>query len=206
MHHRTRLTLAALTATILMASCVTNTSANRLSVSNKNTRSVWSRLVLNDGAGNSLVTCPVTMEGSFHSATIRKVLGALGGYITRATAGRPCTGGAVTVNQASLPWHITYEGFRGTLPNIEAILILLINVNYTVEVFGVRCGFGTPTDNLNLIAVRNASGEVRIEDEPEGIQTKLSGGFLCPGTGKYNQSSEFATLLGTATRISITLI
>jgi len=207
MHHQTRLALTALTATLLMACCVSSASANRLSVSNKNTRSVWARLVLQNGSsGANLVTCPVTIEGSFHSATIRKVIGALGGYVTRATAGRPCTGGAVTINQASLPWHITYEGFEGTLPNIEEIFILLSNVNYTVEVFGVRCGYGTPTDNLDLRASRNASGEVMIGDQLESVNNKLSGGILCPASGKYIPLSELATVLGTTTRISITLI
>jgi len=147
------------------------------------------------------------MEGSFHSATIRKVLEALIGYIPRATAGRPCTGGAMTVNQASLPWHITYEGFKGILPTITEILLLLKNFNFTTEAFGVRCGYGTATDNLNLITTIQAGTKlVNLEDETEGILTKLSGGLLCPGTFKFAQPSEPITLLGTTTKITITLI
>jgi len=186
MHHRTRLTLAALTATFLMASCVSSAAANRLSVSNKNWRVAWSRLVTQSAGGTNLTACPVTMEGSFHSATIKKVLGALIGYVTRATAGRPCTGGSVTVSQASLPWHITYEGFAGALPNITDLFLLLRNLNFTAEVFGGRCGYGSPTDNLNLIAIiESVTKLLRFEDEAEGILTKLSGSFLCPGTFRF---------------------
>jgi len=206
MRTRSKLILAGLSAALLMSLAVGSAQANRLSVSNKNWRAVWSRLVFTDENGNPLVTCPVTMEGSFHSATIRKVIGALIGYITRATAGRPCFGGTITINQTSLPWHITYEGFEGILPNIALIDLLLRNINFTVEVFGVQCGYGTPTDNLRIDAVRNAAGELNFEDDPTGIWTKLSGGLLCPGTGSFAEASQPVTALGTTTKITVTLI
>jgi len=211
MRTRSKLILAGLSAALLMSLAVGSAQANRLSVSNKNWRAVWSRLVFTDENENPLVTCPVTMEGSFHSATIRKVLGALIGYVTRATAGRPCTGGAATVRQNSLPWHITYEGFEGALPNITEIFLLLRNVNFTVEVFGIRCGYGKPEDNLNGVAARNtATAEVQLSALPiaqGGFLNKLSGSeLLCPGRGGFTQFSGQVTLLGTTTRISITLI
>jgi len=208
MRTRSKLILAGLSAALLMSLAVGSAQANRLSTTNKNWRAVWSRLVFQNGTSN-LVTCPVTMEGSFHSATIRKVLGALIGYVTRATAGRPCSGGAATVNQASLPWHVTYEGFETALPNITEIFLLLRNVNFTVEVLGARCVYGRNEENLNGVARRNtANGEITLEDETgaEGILTKISGGFLCPGTGRFSQTSEPVTGLGSATRISVSLI
>jgi len=190
-----------------MACCVSSAAANRLSISNKNWRITWARLVYQDASGNNIATCPVTMEGSFHSATIRKVLGALIGYVTRATAGRPCNGGALTVNQSSLPWHITYEGFGGILPNITEIFLLLRKINVTTEILGFRCGYGRPEDNLNVVAQIEAGTKlVRLEDEAAGILTKLSGGILCPGTVKFSEPSEPLTLLGTTTKITITLI
>jgi len=207
MRTRSKLILAGLSAALLMSLAVGSAQANRLSVSNKNWRAVWSRLVFTNSSNSGLVTCPVTMEGSFHSATIRKVLGALVGYVTRATAGRPCIGGAATVNQSSLPWHITYEGFEGTLPLIIEIFLLLRNVNFTVEVFGVRCGYGKPEDNLRGIAtIQVSTGLILLDGEASGILTKLSGGLLCPGTGKFNKESEPVTQLGTTTKIAVTLI
>lgn len=71
------------------------------------------------------------MEGTFHYRTIVKVERSLIGYVTRAIFGRPCTGfgemweyngteGSLTSNVNSLPWHFTYDGFNGTLPNISS--------------------------------------------------------------------------------------
>jgi len=131
MHTRSKLALAGLAATLLMAFAVNSASANHLSVSSQNFRLVWTALTFfGEGTGSTenTIICPVTLEGSFHSSTLAKVIGALIGHVTRATVvGTSCTGGRATILQETLPWHVTYEGFSGTLPRITAVRLLLRN-------------------------------------------------------------------------------
>src|ERR1700751_1578741 len=117
MTSRARLVLAAVLAASLFGIVVGSASANRLSINETRFRITWARLTFNEETAEARDICPVTMEGSFHSGTIRKVVGALIGHITRAGAG-VCTGGGLTILRETLPWHVTYEGFFGTLPRI----------------------------------------------------------------------------------------
>jgi hypothetical protein len=207
MHSRHRLILTTLAAAAIMACCIGTASANRLSISNKNVRSVFNELVLTNGAGGEgLVTCPVTLEGSFHETIIRKVEGSLIGYVSRASvASASCRGGSATLSQESLPWHITYQGFAGRLPNITEQTLSLRNVNFRVTVLGVNCGYGRPGESARFIA-RIASGvfTALIPESNIALQ-KLSGGAFCPGTGGFSGTGT-VTLLGTTTRISVRLI
>ena len=208
MRTRSKLILAGLAATLLMSLAVSSASANRLSISNTRARIVWTEYVLTSGEGGErLVTCPLTLEGSFHSATIAKVIGALIGHINRASfAEASCRGGRMTISQASLPWHITYEGFAGTLPRITEITLLLRGMNYTLEIFGVVCGYGRPEENLRAIANVEASGGITslVPDTTIAL-AKLSGGILCPGTSGFSGRAS-VTLQGNTTRITVRLI
>jgi hypothetical protein len=190
-----------------MACCISTASANRFSVSNKNFRVVWTGLQFTGEAGEGLVTCPVTLEGSFHSATIRKVEGALIGHVSRASVtSTSCSGGSATINQASLPWHVTYVGFIGRLPRIEIQILLLKGVNFTLEVLGQKCGYGRPEDNAKGSVNIEAGGAVTTFAVDTTIRlTKLSGGFLCPATGGFAGTGT-VTLLGNTTKITIRLI
>jgi hypothetical protein len=207
MHHQPRLILTTLITTILMACCITTASANRTSISNKNFRVTWSELQVTSEAGESLLTCPLTLEGSFHSSTIRKVEGALIGHVSRASVtSTSCRGGSATINQASLPWHVTYVGFIGRLPRIEFQILLLKGVNFTVEVLGQKCGYGRPEDNMKGSATIEAGGAITSLEADRTIRlTKLSGGFLCPATGGFAGNGT-VTLLGNTTKITIRLI
>jgi hypothetical protein len=207
MRTRSKLILAGLAATLLMSLAVSTASANRLSISNKNFRVVWTALQFTNEAGEPLLTCPVTLEGSFHSATIRKVEGALIGHVSRASVtSTSCRGGSATVNQASLPWHLTYVGFIGRLPRIEFLILLLKGVNFTVEVLGQKCGYGRPEDNAKGSATVEPGGAITTLEADTTIRlTKLSGGFLCPATGGFAGQGT-VTLLGNTTKITIRLI
>src|SRR5438270_9952949 len=113
-----KLLIAVFSATVMMALAVSSASAAHLSTGNQNFRTVYTSLNFAEPSGFfGTISCRVTMEGSFHSATIAKVIGSLIGYVTRATAAT-CTGGGATINQPSLPWHVRYGGFTGTLPSI----------------------------------------------------------------------------------------
>jgi hypothetical protein len=131
MRARTKLIFAALSASLLMSLAVRSASAGRLSATNTRFRVTWNELrFVEPGGGGIGFTCRLTLEGSFHSATIRKVSGARIGSVTRGafdsincrSTNEPAR---ATLLQETLPWHVTYESFGGTLPNITDVTFLL---------------------------------------------------------------------------------
>jgi hypothetical protein len=211
MRKHSKLILASLTATLLMALAVSGTASARVfSVDNMNFRVVWTSLEFRAGE-LATIRCRVTLEGSFHSQTISKVEKALIGYVSRAiVAGERCTGGSATVHAESLPWHITYSGFTGTLPNIRSIRVLLQNGRFQIRDIntGVRCtGIIEPN--------HQARGEIRLTAEgqadtltPDGSVNIPLEGLFCPANGQFTSPAGDGriTLLGTTTRIMVTLI
>lgn len=203
MHTRARRLLVGAVGALVLATAVGSASANRFSFSNRSFRSVWSSVSFE--AGGTTVRCPVTFEGSFHSATLQKVVGALVGFISRATAATgSCTGGRVTVQQETLPWHLTYTGFEGTLPNITHVNTNMANATYRVEF-----GTGTPC------TVRTSGGKFLLTLDANGVISvtinyfaPVSGGGLCEvlGEAHVEAAGTPATLPGSATRITVTLI
>src|SRR5262245_29490211 len=96
-HSRGTIAVAALLATLVLTLGTTTATARKLSLTSKVFRITWASLTF-DGIEemeefDTLSTrCPVTMEGSFHSATIRKVEEAQIGHITRVvTKENSCT-------------------------------------------------------------------------------------------------------------------
>lgn len=138
MPNRTKLLLAGITATLLLSLAIETTSANRLRTSHRTFRLTWSLFIFNP----SSVECPLTLEGSFHSSTFAKVSGALYRHITRAFVYSPgCVGGRATVLQETLPWHIRYRGFTGTLPVISGLNSDVVGMSIKAELplFGITC-------------------------------------------------------------------
>ncbi|HZV73605.1 MAG TPA: hypothetical protein VFF79_07815 [Conexibacter sp.] len=210
----TKLTLAALTATLLMALAVNTASANNISVSNQFFRVVWSPLNF-IGEGSSVrTTCDVTLEGSFHSRTIVKTIGSLIGYVTRAIFGG-CTENSSTVLTATLPWHLTYEGFSGRLPNITRLRLLLRHMAYVQSIFGglVECLYADAGRN----AEENAAGELlltgssanELAADPSIRVPFVRGSGLtenCPMRVGFTGTGQVTLLGSTSTRITVTLI
>jgi len=212
--------MVAITAAAILAAAVGTASANRLSISNRNIRVVWTPLSFNAGA-SALVRCNVTLEGSFHSNTIAKVARALIGHISRANVARPCAAGTAwayngsEVNEvlggtlaSSLPWHLTYESFEGTLPNITGVHLLLTGARFLLRatVFGVTllCNYTTGASG-NAAGIAQISGGVVTglrADERREIRSESGG--LCPA-GNFSGTGA-ATLLGTTTALTIRLI
>ena len=209
MRSSSKLFLTGLLATIAMTFAVSSASASRLSISNRNIRVVWTSLDLISGT-STLIQCPVTLEGSFHSATLRKTQGALIGFISRASVrSASCTGGGgATILTETLPWHITYDSFTGSLPRPTSVVLLLAETPFNVSLFGVNCLFGED-------GTTRARGATNIE--PNGLVTGLTpdpttelpllvGGFLCPEEGRFGDIGR-VTLLGSSTQnISVRLI
>lgn len=220
----TRTLAVGFTAALMLALAVSAASARNLSSSSQTFRVVWNPLTFASEAGTPEIRCRVTLEGSFHSRSIAKVARALIGSITRAIVGRPCERNTAwafngtetnetlgnTTLPTSLPWHLTYENFSGTLPNITRIGLLLDRARFllraTILGFPVLC-----TYTLNAAAGRNAAGIAEREvggalttlaADPSRLISSDTGG--CP-SGRFSGSGP-VTVLNSAARITVTLI
>ena len=214
--------IAAITAaTTLLALLATAAPARNFSTSNQNIRLVWSSL---EFASVATIRCSLTLEGSFHSRTIAKTARALIGYLTSAAIRRPCTNGeAWSANGReahprlgtlanTLPWHITYEGFQGTLPNITNILFLVRGSRLVIHtVFNSICLTGDANDNITGRGTRDTvTGVVTGIEAVAGrnslrLVAELGTGF-CPASASFMANLGTITLLNSTTRITITLI
>jgi hypothetical protein len=208
MRTRSKLLFTSLGAALLLSMAVGSASARDLSITNRAYRIVWRELRLGSTGGVN-IRCPVTIEGSFHSSTFHKTIHALIGHVTRATVvSRSCTGGTATVNQESLPWHVTYEGFSGILPRITLLFALLIGVKFRVTVLGITCTAQTTTTNpaKGRIIINEATGAATELVPDETALIPLTGaGCEFAGNGFFEGPGR-VTLLGNTTVITIRLI
>jgi hypothetical protein len=211
-HHmgkRTKLFLIGSSVAIMLAMTAGGASARNLSTSSQRFRITWSPLTFT--AGTSVVACPVTLEGSFHSRTIVKSLSSLIGYITRAVIVGTlptCVGGTATVHTERLPWHVRYGGFRGRLPTIEGVILQLIGADFSVRPLanGVTCRATTSAAEPGVgIAQLNAAGEVTGLRADETARIGLEG-FLCAFAGEGSFSGTGAVDNGSGARITVRLI
>lgn len=203
MRHTTKLVLAALVATILMSFAVGSASARRIETSEQGFLVRWTSLSFN-AAGNR-VSCPVTLEGSFHSRTLSKVCGQLIGYVSTAQVGPAsvCQAGSATVLTESLPWHILYVSFAGELPRIERIRIKLIGAAFRISA-GIACLATTTHTNP-------AVGDINVEASG-GANTltalrEFSIPTNCPFvSGNFEGTGEVFTLITPQRRIFVRLV
>jgi hypothetical protein len=194
-------------ATLLLSAAVSTASARNLEISNQNWRVVFSRLEFQ----SPLVTvrCHVTLEGSFHSRTIPKRERLLIGAVSRVTIQNSnCTNGTTVVLR--LPWHITYESFTGTLPDITSINGLIDRFRYGTIVLGRTCLYG----GRNILARANLTAGVvgTLQPVANSNSTPLlegpTSGIACPGTASLvaGETDGVVTLLSATTLITIRLI
>ena len=215
-HHIAAITAAA----TLLALLTTAAPARNFSTSNQTFRVAWNELEF--GTPTLTVSCSVTLEGSFHYRTIVKRERTLIGYITRVAVRRPCTNGEAWAANGTeshprlgtlantLPWHLTYEGFEGTLPCITSLLFLLRGVRFKIHApFNTLGLYGAAEDNITARAVRNPTTRVITELEPlpgrSTIRLVNCLGGICPASGTSGRAGQ-VFLLNTTTRITITLI
>ncbi len=210
MHCRSSPLLAALVAVAVLAIGVASASANRLEFSTNAIRWVWSSVKLSEF--NNEAHCPVTMEGSLHSRTVVKTPGALIGYITRAAKG-VCTQEiawlltAADTGVETLPWHLRYSSFSGTLPVITRVRLAIVGMKYRQLSFaGAMCLYGSTEAGPAFVDLgREAGGAVTsaVFDETQGIPSE--GGITCERLG-FLAGNGTMSVLGATTRVRITLI
>jgi len=188
-----KLLLAVVGATVLLGALVSTASATHLRSSTQSFRATWTRSEFTGGF--VAARCNLTLEGSLHSATINKTAGSLIGYITRASVG-PCESGSATVLTATLPWHVQYASFTGTLPSSIATIV--------THVIGAAWRIREGGFSINCLTTSSAG-------EPSVGTYNLTGGSVTSVTlgGTTNCEGINGTLRGTSATNSaqtITLI
>jgi hypothetical protein len=200
-----RLLLAAVLAASVMALAYSSASAIRLSLNEPTFRAAWTsmRFVV---AGFP-ISCNATLEGSFHSATIAKVEQSLIGYVTRASSGS-CSSGAMSVLTGTLPWHVQYDSFTGTLPNILTMRTRVIGMSASLTFLGMTCLARSEVRTPALmVAERNGAGTITSFRWEESTVFPLTGSGSCSSiSGRLGGSSSSATGLGTTRALTLTLI
>jgi hypothetical protein len=186
----------ALATIAVLAIATSAATASRLSLTSQTFTETFTRVAFEGGFGTT--ECALTLEGSLHSRTIARAAGSLVGYITRATLGA-CPRGSATILTASLPWHVRYASFNGTLPNITSINTSIVGMQFQIRepVFSVTClAVGGVTQGGQNVAAGAFTTAVLSGRSPTncGIEGTLSG------------TSTSLTVLGAATRISVALI
>jgi hypothetical protein len=197
-----KLLLSVAGATVLLGALVGIASARSFSTSSQTLRETFREVGFTGNFGT--ITCEATLEGSLHTRTIAKVAGSLIGYVTRATQGG-CSAFEVTFLTETLPWHVRYLGFQGTLPNITQIRTNVIGLAFLIrESGGITClARSTATEPATRLYSIAAGGVLTGVELGGSIRT----GAECFGTSlALTGRSSSLTTLGTATSITVTLI
>jgi hypothetical protein len=206
-----------LTASLLLLLVQGSAEAQRFETTNTSVRVTFPNLRFSNtvGTGGVEVTCPVTIEGTFHSRTITKTGEQLVGYVTRAIINEPrCVffNGAegVSIQTSSLPWHIRYESFTGPLPEITRIQLRDALMGLILRAFGVGCLFkSTVASPVRGWAERNPTTKqvTNLTIERNTAIPRFEGStFLCPSSGIFEGSGAVRVLGSTTTLVFILLI
>jgi hypothetical protein len=164
--------ITVLIASFTLAAAAASVSANAISTSDLDIE--WEvDVIITSGTGS--IRCPATLLGNFHSSTIRKTQGALVGVITHAVYAEPCT-----ARRETLPWHLTYQRFEGTLPNITVLWFLLVSSSVQFRSSGLTCEFTTTAEEPAAVGARlsERGSAPTILFDPE-LAIDVAGGFLC---------------------------
>jgi hypothetical protein len=200
--------LAGTTAALVLAVTVGTTSANRLEFSNQPFRASWSSATFTLMEGSGVVRCPLTLEGSLHSRVVSKVVGSLVGYLTRAPSQIVCTGGEFHFLTETLPWHVRYDSFTGTLPRISTVRLRFVGFSLWLLWFQTRCLYRStaerPIYGTRYSESTGPFGEfIPSRFDLEGTLTTPT--LECPPTIRLEGSGSL-TVPGTTTAITVALV
>jgi hypothetical protein len=221
MQQRRRWSSIVIGVMLTLAITVGAAAARRFELSSQRFLAIWTEPEAWEFAPTIVnAQCNVTMEGSFHSRTISKVSGSLIGYIYRAIVQHPCSGAEIWflngtetlpggTRPNTLPWHLRYDSFTGTLPAITGVRFQIISHQFLFQVIGVGCQWFTDaTDPAYDIMTIGAAGEVTRLRADETIESeiggRLEGAFAC-GRGNWAHSARIF-VGGTTTRITVRLV
>jgi hypothetical protein len=204
-----RLVLAASFAALLLALAAGSAGARRFEVSERGFVMEFPEFGYSGGGVN--VICSATLVGSFHSRTISKVSGSLIGYITEAGIAHPCRQGEAwllngreapegVTSANTLPWHVRYTSFSGTLPRIAKINITIEGYAFLEMAIGISCLYRSTTARPALFEVELSSeGRITSISWEAGDRVPLfSGSGLCPAESVFSGTGTFTTRARTA--------
>jgi hypothetical protein len=193
-----KLFLATIAATVLLGAVVGGASARSFSSSSQTFRLTFSRLRLAGVFGS--FSCRLTLEGSLHTRTIGKVAGTLIGYITAANLG-PCQEGQGTILRETLPWHVRYLSFTGTLPAITSLAINVIGYAYRIREPLATCLLRSTAESPVVGTFNREAGGALLTAEMGG--TILTS---CGVNASFSSDRAATTVLNGTARITVTLI
>ena len=196
-----KLFLATAAATVVFGVLASTASARSFQSSATTLRTQFRELSFAGIFGTTV--CQLTLEGSLHSRTIAKLLNSLIGYITAARLG-PCPVGTATILGETLPWHIRYDSFAGTLPNISRITTNVVNLAIIVRTnVGERCLTRSTATQPVLGLFELAAGVI----SSASIAGTTGTGAECFGAlGAFTSDRGPVTVLNSTTRVTLRLI
>ncbi len=186
---------AALAAACLLMLVAGSVGARNLSLTESEFQIQWAGLEFRNNIAAPPLVCPATLSGRFHARTFAKVSGALIGVVDNVSIFRNgrtterCRGGGITILTESLPWHVTYGGFFGTLPSIRSVRVNIIGAAFRIEweelaTCLIRTSASEPFVGFIATAPESASGPLSASGTilaadgicgPLGIKTSLAG-------------------------------
>jgi len=193
---------------VLALLAAANASANQLSFSSQTLKVEWAALRF--AAEGIEVRCEVTVEVSLHSATFTKTRGQLVGYVTSGTAPvETCSGteGASPRGlDETLPWHVNYSSFTGTLPRITGLGFEVTGIAFTVRLLGENCLYkATAAGPARLIATVSEGLVTGVRADETAPISKASGSFLCPAAGRASGTGT-VSVVGAQNGLTVRLI
>jgi hypothetical protein len=184
-------------------------SARNLSVAEQLFLMRWPTFRFQESGGSN-AECPVTLEGSFHSARIAKVRSLLVGFMDGATMGT-CTLNSAGFLTNTLPWHIQYESFTGSLPSIGRLRLQINEAAIWIRegFFGSRClAVARATELFKLEIRHELTGDWMTEVFP--VESAIRFAAPCTTTITLTPSrlriGEMVSFINPATRVRLTLI
>lgn len=206
MRYRFTTAVAVLATTLLLALSAT-AAASRLSYSSKEFRITWASLKFSASEGGVSITCPVTLEGSFHERTATKTREAVAARITSSTVGT-CREGNATILAETQPWEVTYQSFTGVLPNITGVRYALINAAFQVEPgLGIVCLARTSNEwQAAGDARRDANGRITSLTTDSTLPIPTTGNAECPEFGIFFGTGEVFVQGSSTVRVTLSLI
>lgn len=197
---RTAKTLVAVIGAVLaLGIWASGASARNYSFSSQFIRIVFREAEFFGAFGN--ITCVLTVEGSFHARTLAKASNSLVGNLTNATLGQ-CAEGRATVLRETLPWHVQYTSFFGTLPNINAISLTVLGFSARIQEPLASCLMRSSELNPVPLSLGRRS-EDRVLWEAHAITLLPTSCGILAGIDFHSTS---VTTSGGSARVTLTLI
>jgi hypothetical protein len=169
-------------AAVLALSLSASIASARTGIAVTPTSTTLTLINLNMDASGIDVQCNVTMDAALHART-NKSVGSLAGFADITVSTGACTEGNAgllvggrRVTGAQGPFHITYASFRGTLPSIESIRLVVNDVTFWITTPG-----GTDCLTNGAVDINgDSTGGTTVEGMNVSAQSiPLSGDFAC---------------------------